>query len=380
MNRQLALFFLCTVVWLSSCGGGSSAVSQDGGDTVAFRYAEHISAVKYPGYIKVELADPWKPGRTLHTYILVPRQDKLPDGLPQGTVVRTPVERSVVFSTAHCQLLYYLGAQDAIAGVCDLKYILIPDVQRRAALSASPASARPIVDCGEGLAPMTEKIIDLRADALLLSPFENSGGYGKLEKTGIPLIEAADYMETSALGRAEWMKFYGMLYGKERQADSLFNIVDSTYNSLKAVAARLPKGRSVLTERKTGSVWYCPGGRSSIGLLIADANGRYAFSADRHSGSLPLPFEQVLDEAGNTDVWAFKFNGEKPMTRADLLAEYHGYESMKAFRTGEIYECNCTVTPYFEETSFRPDYLLRDFIQLLHPGTDLGGLRYYRKL
>lgn len=44
--------------------------------------------------------------------------------------------------------------------------------------------------------------------------FENSGGYGKLDKLHIPIIEAADYMESSPLGRAEWMKFYGMLFKK----------------------------------------------------------------------------------------------------------------------------------------------------------------------
>ena len=68
------------------------------------------------------------------------------------------------------------------------------------------------------------------------------------------------------------------------------------------------------------------------------------------------------------------------MTRRDLLREFHGYNALKAFRTGNIYECNCSTTPYFEEVGFRPDFLLREMIQLLHPGVNLGGLRYYRRL
>ena len=68
------------------------------------------------------------------------------------------------------------------------------------------------------------------------------------------------------------------------------------------------------------------------------------------------------------------------MTRSDLLREFHGYNALKAFRTGNIYECNCSITPYFEEVGFRPDFLLREMIQLLHPGVNLGGLRYYRRL
>ena len=72
--------------------------------------------------------------------------------------------------------------------------------------------------------------------ALLLSPFENSGGYGKLDELKIPIIECAEYMETSALGRAEWMKFYGILFGCKQTADSLFKVVEHNYLSLKAKA------------------------------------------------------------------------------------------------------------------------------------------------
>ena len=80
--------------------------------------------------------------------------------------------------------------------------------------------------------PDVERIIDLNADAILLSPFENNGGYGRLEQIGVPIIECADYMERSALGRAEWMKFYGILFGREHEADSLFAVVKQNYTSL----------------------------------------------------------------------------------------------------------------------------------------------------
>ena len=74
-----------------------------------------------------------------------------------------------------------------------------------------------IVDCGNGMNPDIEKIIDLRPDAIMLSPFENSGGYGRVGKLGVPVIECADYMETSPLGRAEWLRFYGLLVGQEQR-------------------------------------------------------------------------------------------------------------------------------------------------------------------
>ena len=79
-----------------------------------------------------------------------------------------------------------------------------------------------------------ERIISLKPEALLVSPFENSGGYGKLDKLHIPIIEAADYMETSPLGRAEWMKFYGMLFDKN--ADSLFTLATGLTHASRGAA------------------------------------------------------------------------------------------------------------------------------------------------
>ena len=374
MMKKIILFFVISVaVSLSACTGNGSVAGKAGGDTVTFKYARHISIVKYNGYSVVSLVDPWKQGKILHTYVLAPRSVSLPTSLPEGTVVRTPLTRSAVFTTAHCQLLEYLGKGGSIKGVADLKYILIPDIQQR-------VRQKKIVDCGESMSPIVERIIDLNPDGIILSPFENSGGYGRLGNIGIPLIEAADYMETSPLGRAEWMKFYGMLYGCETLADSLFRAVDSTYTALKRAACKLPVGHSILTERKTGSVWYCPAGGSTIGQMIRDANGRYAFSYDRHSGSLALSFEQVLDKAADCDVWAFKYNGEKPMSKADLLAEFQGYKELRAFKKGNIYQCNVSKRSYFEEVPFRPDYLLRDMILLLHPDRkQFGSLRYYER-
>ena len=228
--------------------------------------------------------------------------------------------------------------------------------------------------------PDVEKIIALHPEALFISPFENSGGYGKLDNLNIPIIEAADYMETSPLGRAEWIKFYGLLF-EANTADSLFAAIEKEYLALKTQAAKLPKGLSVLTERKMGSVWYSPGGKSTMGILLKDANARYIFADDEHSGSLSLSPEQVIARGSEVDVWAFKYFGGQPLSRTALLQEYDGYKALRAFQTGNIYECNTDRIPYFETVSFHPEILLREFILLSHPQVKgLGALRFYRKM
>lgn len=234
------------------------------------------------------------------------------------------------------------------------------------------------MNCGDAMKPDVEQIIDLKPEAILLSPFENGGGYGRLEEIGIPVIECADYMEESALGRAEWMKFYGLLFGREREADSLFAVVEKNYQALSRRASQSKVTRSVLPDRKVGPVWYLPGGESSVGLLYKDAHGVYAYAKDKHSGSLSMPFETVLDKFVQSDFWILSYRGD--FSRAKLLAEFQGYSMLKPCRTGEIYGCKVDSIPYFEEVSWRPDWLLSDLIQLFHPDLQIAPMRYYHKL
>ena len=421
--RTRYLLWALLALAITSCQGGKTAAGDgDGGDTVKMKYAQLLTIVKHDGeyaehdgeYAEVTIANPWKEGTLLHRYILVPKGEegnktvaRLAMQRSAGVrcvtdTVRTPVENSVVFTSPHCQLLYELGCGQAIRGVCDLDYINIPDVKKRAASAGNHGSSSAIADCGSSMAPDIERIIALKPEAILVSPFENSGGYGKLDKLHIPLIEVADYMEASPLGRAEWMKFYGMLFEKSdakdskteissSKADSLFAKIEKEYLNLKAAAKKLPAGLSVLTERKTGSVWYVPGGQSTIGILLKDANARYIFSEDQHSGSLAMSPEQILAKAKNIDVWAFKYFGGKPLSRSQLLQEYAGYKSLAAFGSSRIYQVDTSCEPYFEITSFHPEVLLREFILLSHPADNarfakydkeirkLGKLRFYKR-
>ena len=457
MNRKKYIFgALLTLLVLTACQGGKTTAGEaEEGDTLKMEYAKLLTIVKHGEkgtasldedaesaeyqYAEVNVANPWKVGTLLHRYILIPKGEEgdktvamLAKRRSMGArcttdTVRTPVERSAVFIAPHCQLMYELGCQQAIRGVCDLNYINIPDVRKRAASAGNAAAGKAssekassgnassgnasalnsIVDCGSSMAPDIERIIALKPEAILVSPFENSGGYGKLDKLHIPIIEAADYMESSPLGRAEWMKFYGMLFGKDKnisttaagksseaaagksseailpsscelRADSLFAQIEKEYLDLKAEAGKLPKGLSILTERKTGGVWYVPGGQSTIGILLKDANARYIFPDDKHSGSLQMSPEQILAKGKQVDVWAFKYFGGAPLSQVQLLQEYDGYKALAAFNRGNIYQVDTSTVPYFELTSFHPELLLREFIILAH-GSQFGKLRFYKK-
>lgn len=345
--------------------------SADGGDTVRLQYARLLSLVRYQGYTVATISHPWRHDAVLHRYVLIPADSALPEVVPEGTVIRTPLRRSVVFTTVHCSLLSMLHRENSVAGVADLKYIKAPFVQ-------SGVDSGRIMDCGDGMSPVIENIIDLHPDAMLLSPFENSGGYGPLEEIDIPIVECAEYMEASPLGRAEWVRFYGMLFGCEREADSLFALVDSSYNALKRQTSGIKQRTSSLLDKITGSVWYVPGGRSTIGCMLADAGADYPWAVDDHSGSVALPFETVLERAGESDVWLLRYSGQQKLTRQQLLSEHRGYSQFRSFREGRVYGCNVEQSLFYEESPFRPDLLLSDFIRILHPDVlPHHTLRYY---
>ena len=373
------LFILLTAL-LVSCGGRQTTASQEAGDTVVFKYATQLNIVRHKDYTEVVVKNPWKEGKILHSYLLVPDSiDPYDISLTShhspltSTIVRTPLRRSVMFTTVHCAMLMSFGCEQSIAGVADLKYIKIPWIHEQ-------VKAGRITDVGEGMSPVVEKIIDQRPDALFLSPFENSGGYGRLEEIGIPIIECAEYMEPSPLARAEWLRFYGMLFGCESRADSLFAVVDSSYCALKGLFT-VDKQKSVLLDKVTGNVWYVPGGQSTIGQMIQDAGGNYPWADDDHSGSVSLPFEAVLEKAGEADVWLFRYSSDHDITPDELLSEHHGYGQFKAFQSGEIYGCDVERSLFYEESPFRPDWLLGDYIHILHPDIpNLPPLRYYKKV
>lgn len=394
----MAILMISSLGLLSCQGGKTAAGMEEGGDTLQMKYAQLLTIVSHDeqGYTEVKVHNPWKEGTELHRYILVPKgkegdatmaklagqahgEGKKAAALGVKTdTVRTPLESNLVFTAPHCQLLTELGCQNAITGVCDKDYINIPDIKSRA--QADAKVAHPIMDCGSSMQPDIERIIALHPEALLISPFENNGGYGKLDKLRIPIIETADYMETSPLGRAEWIKLYGLLLSSSK-ADSLFSAIEKEYLQLKAEAAKLPLGLSILTERKTGNVWYVPGGKSTMGILLRDAHAKYIFADDQHSGSLSMSPEQIIAKGNQIDAWALKYFGGNALTKQDLLAEYQGYQALKAFQSGNIYETDTSCEPYFELTSFHPEILLREFIILSHPeaGDKFGKLRFYKK-
>ena len=352
MRHYSRLFFVVVVLLaLSAC---KSAVKVN--DRQDDRQAQLLTMEQGNGYTLVTVANPWK-GGVLHRYVLVPRDAELPHDLPEGTVVRTPVKRALVYSSVHTSLLRELGAIDAVRGIVDRQYFVD-------SLLLADVDAGNVADCGNSMNPTVEKVIDMQPDAILLSPYQDAS-YGQITQLDIPIIECADYLEYDPLGRAEWMKFYGLLVGQRERADSLYDAVVNAYDDVKQVAAKAASRPTVVTEMVISGVWSVPGGQSYMARIIRDAGGDYLWADDDNTGSLSLDFNQVLARAQQADYWFLKWTNINSLK--DLQGVYELNKEMEAFKNKRVYVCDTEKSRFFDRVPFHPDLLLREFAAIMHP-------------
>lgn len=342
----------------------SSCVSEKKGIVLEskMQYADLLSITEESEYYKVDIINPWDTTRLLQQLILTDDIDK--PGLPDGIRVKIPLQNSLVMTAVHCSLLEELECSDAISSVCDAGFINSP------ILKAQIESGR-VVDCGNSMIPSMEKIISVRPDAMLISPYEKNN-LAKLENLRIPIVMCADYMETTPLGRAEWMKFYGILYGSKELSDSLFHAIEERYLSLKSVVSKVTNRPSVLSEKRMGQVWFVPGVRSTIGHLYADAGASNPFAGmESRNGSVSLSPEQVLQHAKDADVWLLK--SDKDIGLRSLAEENPIYQQFSSYQSCNVWTCNTMESYYYEKAPFHPDLLLADFIRIFHPELKIPG-------
>ncbi len=188
-------------------------------------------------------------------------------------------------------------------------------------------------------------------------------------------------MEISPLARAEWMRFYGMLFGREEYSDILFGQTVKEYNELAALVDTVSYRPKVLIDRLYGQSWYVPGAVSTMGRFIEDAGGANPFDEYRRSGSIGLSAEEVLYKAQDADVWAIRYSQPADKSMDELGRDNAIYREFDAFKNKRVYGCNTRNVRFYEEVPFHPQWLLNDLIVLCHPElSQVKGNRYFTEL
>ncbi len=352
---------------------GSSTIIENSENIVSEATLLRIATKE--GYRIMEVVNPWDTTKLFQRYILIDREATIPENLPVGEIIRTPVDKLIAFTAIDIGSLAALGALDKVVGVCEAEYIQSKSIQEG-------ISSGKIADLGSYLSPNIERLLSSDAETIIATPYEGRN-YGAITEVGITISECASYLENTPLGRAEWIRFYGELLGYHSKADSIYNSTANRYNSvarmIKESINRTPK---LLPEKRYGQAWFVAAGDSYKAMLYRAAGANYPWSSDRSGTTISLSFEEVYTKAHDADVWIFGYCKEQgDMTLAELSSEHPSYSEFKAFKEGEVYASNTQNVPFYEESPLRPDLLLMDIAKILHPEQfKEHTFRYYKRL
>ena len=378
--RTGTFFFAVTLLFASCHSGNRPAVNLNNAGITAKYTASHFRIDDYKGYRRLVITNPWQnTSGTELVYYLVSQGTKLPDTIPESSVIRVPVKRIVCMSTTHTAMLRALDAADIIVGISGTGLVydsLVLDAVHRGM----------IPDVGYESNIDKELVVSLRPDLLMAYGVGASSAeyLRKLEEMGVKVMYNADYLEEHPLARCEWIRVFGLLTGKEDMADSLFRAVSAAYISLAdMVRAKVKDFPAVLLGSPWEDVWYISPGNSYIGRLISDAGGKYLFDDLREPNSVPFSVEAVFRRATEADIW---INPGTAGNLGDIAAADHRMTKLPVYRSGSIWNNRNRITPaggndYWESAVVRPDLLLEDMVSIIHPDLipDYKQL-YYRRL
>ena len=190
-----------------------------------------------------------------------------------------------------------------------------------------------------------------------------------MKKNGIPVVYNGDWLEDSPLGRAEWIKFFGALFNKDEQADSIFRDIESKYLEAKKIALQSQSRPTIMSGVLYKDKWNLPAGESFTAQLYKDANTNYLWKSSKGQGSLVLSFESVFEKAENADYW---IGSGYYTTLTELATANEHYQEFKTYKTGEIYSFSKRRSEnggveYFEFGPMQPHLVLKDLVKVVHP-------------
>jgi len=329
----------------------------------SIEFASGLSILKYEDYSVVTVSNPWPNSNKDFKYILKEKEAKVPDSLQSYTTIQVPLESIVVTSTTNIPFLEMLEVENKLVGFPHTDYI-------------SSEKTRALIDkgsvknVGQNEKLNIEQLIDLSPNLIVTFGVDNNNPMlDNLKKSGLNVLIQGDWMEQSPLGKAEWIKLYGALFGKEDKAKELFDKIVESYNQAKKLVADKPATSKVLYGSMYKDVWYVAKGNSWVAQFMQDAKANYLWADLKGTGSEGLSFEKVLDKAKTANIWiaSSSFKSLDELQKANPH-----YAEFDAFKNKSIYNFEGKLgatggTVYYELAPSRPDLVLKDYIKIFHP-------------
>jgi iron complex transport system substrate-binding protein len=360
---QNTAFYILVFLSFIQCKQEAKKESTISSSKNEIQYAKGFEIYKHQGFSIVKITNPWPEAKESFTYILQEKNGIIPDSLKQFSIIQIPIKSIVVTSTTHIPALELLGVENTLVGFPNTNYI-------------SSVKTRELVDAGkvrevgvnENL--NTEVLIDMKPDVIVSFGLNNSNPtLDNLQKSGLKVMLNGDWTEQSPLGKAEWIKFFGSLYGLDSKANAVFSEIEKEYNATLALAKKVVSKPTVLCGAMYQEQWYVPQGESWAALFLKDAQSDYLWEETKGTGSLAVPFETILEKAQNADFWIAPGDFSSLKQMSDSNPHYNKFAS---FKNKKVYSYALNKGAkggilYFEWSPTRPDWVLKDLIKIFHP-------------
>ncbi|OUR93298.1 ABC transporter substrate-binding protein [Flavobacteriales bacterium 34_180_T64] len=329
-------------------------------------YAKGFKIFNHEFNTILKIKNPWPNAERSYQFLLLTKEQAASTELKKGEfdgIIITPVEKIVVTSTTHIPALELLGVEQTLVGFPGSDYISSEKTRHRIEKGL-------VRELGKNEGINTEVLLELQPDVVVGFGVDGtSKSLNTIKTSGIPVIYNGDWVETSPLAKAEWIKFFGVLYGKEKRADSIFRHIETDYINAKKLALHIENRPTVLSGAMHKDIWYLPSGTSPEAQILKDANVNYLWSDTTASGSLALSFETVYEKAKQAEIW---LSPSYYSSYDDLEKANQHYLKFDAFQNKMVYTFSNTTGAsggvlYYELGMARPDLVLKDIIKVCHP-------------
>ncbi len=372
--------FLFFTLLSASCSESASVKKQHAASTghAEIKYAKGFAIDYYPAYKVVSIFS--RAGAKTDTvqYVLLKKGVAAPAGYKKSQLITIPVKSLVAMSSMHIALADFAGAADIIVGLGSLNYVTCPAVRANIKLGK-------VKEVGLDGGMNNEMLIAMKPGLVMVmgNPDAKYSKYQTLLGAGVPVMLNSEWLETTPLGRAEWVKLMAALVDREPLVNGKFAAMEKEYNRLAQIGHKALVKPSLICGMPFKGVWYTPDGDSYMATFLKDAGTTYKWINETGTGSLMLNFETVAPEALKADFW---INVGEVNSKKDIKAADPRYADFKPFKEGRIYNFNKRVNDlgandYWESGAVNPQLILGDMIKILHPQLLPGHqLVYYKQL
>lgn len=338
---------LAFVLLLSGCSAKGNRTEDQKWDSMErtgsmeLTYADQFAVDYYGDFSLITI------GEDEQEILLVPEGKEAPADVPDGiTVLQQPLDHTYLVSSSVMDYIIRIDALSDIAfsGTKESDWSL-PEA-REAMESGS------IKYAGKYSAPDYEEIVgdgcNLAIENTMI--YHNPEVKEKLEQLGIPVLVERSSYESDPLGRLEWIKLYGLLFGKEKAADDFF---DAQIKELTPLLHEEKTGKTVafFAVTQNGSVTVRKPG-DYVSNMIGLAGGQYIFTSlpgddENALSTMNMQFEDFYTGAKDADILIYNSTIEGEISSIqDLLNKNSLFADFKAVKDGEVY---CAQADFYQQ-------------------------------